>query len=155
MYSKAIPLSFMIPLPIIWILIGVIFTVIEVASMGALAFVGQAAGFMAFVIALLSMFVPQVEIQVVVWILLSVFTIWYSRRFMPKDQILLMEAQEGKTLTEVKSGKAGRVRFEGQSWRAICDIQNLEIPAGAEVIIMEKRGNTLVIVPKSWLGDRP
>jgi len=145
----------MIPLPIVWLLIGVILVVIEMASMGALAFVVGAAGFTAFAIALLSMFVPQVEIQVVVWILLSVFTIWYSRRFMPKDQILLMEAQEGKTLTEVKSGKAGRVRFEGQSWRAICDDQNLEIPAGTEVIVMEKRGNTLVVVPKNWLGDRP
>jgi len=154
MYSKAIPLSFMIPLPITWILIGVILIVMEMASMGALAFVGEAAGFTAFVIALLSVFVPQVAIQVIVWILLSIFAIWYSRRFIPKDHPLLMEAQEGRTLTEIKSGKAGRVKFEGQSWRAICDDQNLEIPAGVEVIVMEKRGNTLVVVPKNWLSDR-
>jgi len=144
----------MMPLPIVWLLIGVILIVIEMASMGALAFVGEAAGFTAFVIALVSAFVPQVEIQVVAWVILSAFAIWYSRRFMPKDQLLLLEAQEGKTLTEIKSGKAGRVKFEGQSWRAICADSSLEIPAGTEVIVMEKRGNTLVVVPKNWLSDR-
>ncbi len=122
--------------------------------MGALGLVGEAAGFTAFVIAVLSAFVPQVEIQVVVWVLLSVFAIWYLRRFIPKDHPLLLDSQEGKTLTAIKSGMAGRVRFEGQSWRAICDDQNLEIPAGVEVIVMEKRGNTLVVVPKNWLSDR-
>jgi len=145
----------MIPLPIIWMLIGVILVAIEMASMGSLAFVAEAAGFTAFAIALLSLFVPQVEIQVTVWVILSVLAIWYSRRFLPKDQLLFMEAEEGKTLTGIKSGQAGRVKFEGQSWRAICGDQNVEIPAGVEVIIIEKRGNTLVVVPKNWLSDRP
>jgi len=144
----------MIPLPVTWLLIGLIFLGIEMATMGALAYVGEAAGFTAFFIALVALFVPRVEIQVIIWVLLSALAIWYLRRFMPKGQPLLMDAQEGKTLTEIKSGEVGRVLYEGQSWRAICDDQTLEIPAGVEVVVMEKRGNTLVVVPKNWLSDR-
>ncbi len=144
----------MIPQPVVWIVIGTILIGLEAATMGALIYTAEAAGFAAFAIALLALVVPEVTVQVTAWLVLCVVAIWYSRRLIPKDQPLMLEAEEGRTLTEIKGGQAGRVWFEGQSWRAICDDQNLEIPEGVEVIVMEKRGNTLVVVPKNWLSDR-
>jgi membrane protein implicated in regulation of membrane protease activity len=140
-----------IPLPVIWLLVGTILVMIEFVTMGATAFIAEAAGFMAFIIALISVFVPQVSLQVGLWLILSALAVWYSRRLVPQHNLLLMEAQEGHTLTPISGGNAGRVKFEGQSWRAICQDPNISIEAGVEVIVLEKMGNTLVVVPKNWL----
>ncbi|MFN3926504.1 MAG: NfeD family protein [Pseudanabaenaceae cyanobacterium] len=143
----------MIPIPIVWLLIGVILILLEIETAGALALVGEAAGFMAIVIAGLAWLLPwlSVPIQTGIWIGLSIFAIWYSRRFIPRKEILNLDNQEGRTMTEIKAGEAGRVKYEGQSWRAIAADPQLTIPADVEVVIMERQGNTLVVMPKNWL----
>lgn len=142
----------MIPLPIIWVLIGTILVTIEFVSMGATGLIAEAAGFAAFAIALVSLILPQIPIQVGLWLLLSTMAVWYSRKFVPKNSLLLMDAQEALTTSRIPTGKAGRVKFEGQSWRAVCQDPNLSIEEGVEVIVMEKSGTTLIVVPKNWLN---
>jgi membrane protein implicated in regulation of membrane protease activity len=142
----------MVSLPVIWLLIGVILITIEFASMGATALISEVAGFTAFLIAGLALLIPEVHIQVIIWVAISLIAIWYSRRFIPKGQLSSLDAQEGRTLTPIPKGQAGRVRFEGQSWRAVSADPDLDIPANTEVTIMTQQGNTLVVMPKHWLN---
>ena len=48
--------------------------------------------------------------------------------------------------TDIEPGQLGRVKFQGVRWRAYCD-RALTIPLGAQVRVLGRRANILVVEP--------
>lgn len=135
----------------IWFAIAIGFIILEVMVPLPTLMVAGALGLAALVVALLAFLIPIVPIQIILWVLLSIGTILYSRRLIPKDSHRLMDDIEGITLTEIPAGEYGRVEYEGGSWRAKCEDRNLAIAAHQKVIIVSRQGTTLIVAPEHWL----
>ncbi|ACK70668.1 protein of unknown function DUF107 [Gloeothece citriformis PCC 7424] len=141
----------MLSSPVIWLIAGSILCLMEFIF--PTAFVAFMMGISAFVVALIAFLVPHLGTQVVLWLILSTISIILSRRWLTPRKNLrrLSEDTEGQTLTEIAPGQAGRVLYEGNSWRAMCDDETLSIPAHQKVYIVRRKGNTLFVVPANLL----
>ena len=95
----------------------------------------------------------SVTLQAVLWLLFSTLLIFLARRlFTPRrKRSPLDEATEGETLSEISPGQAGRVLYEGNSWRARCEDEEQAIAAHQKVYILRREGNTLIVVPQNIL----
>ncbi|MEM8505549.1 MAG: NfeD family protein [Cyanobacteria bacterium P01_D01_bin.1] len=133
---------------LIWIAIGVVFCLMEVLVPSA--FLESAFGVSAFGVALLSLVVTGLNYQIVLWMLLSALTFWGFKRFVPKGTApALRRATEARTTTAIQPGKIGRVIYEGNSWQARCEDRQAAIGPDQEVFVLERKGNTLIVVPLS------
>jgi membrane protein implicated in regulation of membrane protease activity len=134
----------------LWLIAGVILCIMEMVL--PTAFVEVTMGISAFVVALLALVIPQVGVQVAIWLVLSVVLTLLSRRLVPKRRARIIEdSREAQTLTEILPGQAGRVLYEGNSWQARCDDQEMAIAPNQKVIVVERRGTTLIVVPEHLL----
>jgi len=114
------------------------------------AFIESAFGVSAFAVALLSLIVPSASVQIALWMVLSLLTFWALKRFIPNHTApALREATEARTTTEILPGQSGRVIYEGNSWQARCEDHQVAIPSDQEVFVVERKGNTLIIIPLS------
>ena len=133
-----------------WIILGVVFLVLEVAAPGLISiFFGIAA----LVVALLTwLFAPTPTVQ---WLLFSAFSIISLvllrktlRKIFVGDKCVSGVVEDefvGKSATVVEAvqpNRAGRVEFRGCSWTAESDE---ELPAGATVRICSKNNITLFV----------
>lgn len=135
---------------IFWLLAGAALCLMELFV--PTAFVIFMMGLSAFVLAALSLVLPSVSVQVALWMLLSVLSIFFLRRLLPKTKVAaLSDAQEVETLTEIPAGAAGRVLYEGNSWRAKCEDETLAIAANQRAIVVRREGNTLFVMPEKLL----
>ena len=133
---------------LIWVIIGVVLCMMELLL--PTAFVESALGLSALVVALLAIFVPSVNYQIVLWMVLSMLTFWGLKRFIPnRTARTLREATEARTTTAIPPGKVGRVVYEGNSWQARCNDRETAIAPDQEVFVVERKGNTLIVVPLS------
>lgn len=131
-----------------WVIIGVVLCLLEL--MLPTAFVESALGVSAFVVALLTPVVPSVNYQIALWVLLSLLVLWALKRFIPNGTApALREATEARTTTAIAPGQVGRVIYEGNSWQARCSDDQISIEPNQEVFVVERKGNTLVVVPLS------
>ncbi len=133
---------------LLWLIAGATLCLLEVIF--PTAFVAFLMGVSAIVVAAIALVLPHFSLQVIAWLLLSTASILASSRFMPlkkSRQSLIADAHEGETLTEILPGQAGRIRYEGNSWRAICADDSLAIAPQQKVYIVERRGNTLIVLP--------
>ncbi len=90
--------------------------------------------------------------QVIIWLIFSSGFVWYSRRWLPKySPLILKESSVGVTTTEILPGEAGRVKYDGVSWRAICEDPTLSIGENVKVQIVDKRGTTLIVLPVEYI----
>ncbi|NEO26512.1 MAG: NfeD family protein [Kamptonema sp. SIO4C4] len=140
----------------IWLIAGVVLCSSEAAL--PTAFVSFMMGVSALVVALVSLVVPQLAIQIILWMVLSVLLVILSRRFLgtPSRSSLLKDAPEGETLTEIPAGETGRVLYEGNSWRAVCGDESSAIAPQQKVYVIGRKGNTLIVMPESVVkGDIP
>ena len=81
---------------------------------------------------------------------LSALTFWALKRFIPnRTAPALREATEARTITEIAPGKIGRVIYEGNSWQARCSDDNAAVEPDQEVFVIERKGNTLIVMPLS------
>ncbi|MEC4816544.1 MAG: NfeD family protein [Scytonema sp. PMC 1069.18] len=137
---------------LIWLLAGAGLCLTELFL--PTAFVAFMMGISAFVVALLSQIgMGNLWLQVVVWLLLTTFSVLISRRFVtsPRSRSKIQQAIIAETLTEIPSGKPGRVLYEGNSWRARCDDEKLSIPANQRVYVTRREGTTLFVMPENLL----
>lgn len=133
-------------LPLFWFLLGAVFCLMELFL--PTAFVESTLGFAAFVVALLAFVVPQFSAQVVLWMIFSVIFIVLLRRFVPKRvPYVLADSTEARTLTSIPPGNTGRVIYEGNSWQARCDDTQCAIAADQPVIVIGRKGTTLIVMP--------
>lgn len=132
----------------VWVIIGVVLCLMELLV--PTAFLESALGLSAFAVALLSFVVPNVNYQVLLWMLLSFLVFWALKRFIPnKTAPALQEATEARTTTEIAPGQIGRVIYEGNSWQAKCSDENASVGPNQEVFVIERKGNTLIVMPLS------
>ncbi len=134
----------------LWLGLGIILCLLELVV--PTAFVEMTLGISALGIAFVSFLVPNLAIQVVLWLLLSVILIYLVRRFLPRRKTLsLEEPMEAQTLSVIAPGKTGRVLYEGNSWQARCDDPLLEISEHQTVYVVRREGTTLIVIPQGQL----
>jgi membrane protein implicated in regulation of membrane protease activity len=142
-------MSFSSPV-ILWLIAGAILCILEFTV--PTAFVEFIMGISAIMVGLISLVVPQFGLQVVIWLILSVTLTVVSRRFMPKTMVrMVSDSTEAKVLTEIMPGKIGRVLYEGSSWQAYCEDDNIVIAPDEKVYVVQRKGNTLVVMPERFL----
>ncbi|MEL7351801.1 MAG: NfeD family protein [Cyanobacteria bacterium J06649_5] len=133
---------------LVWVIIGVVLCLMELFL--PTAFIESALGVSAFVVALLSFAVPSVNIQILLWMMVSLLMFWALRRFLPTHTPpALEEATEARTTTLIPPGQTGRVIYEGNSWQARCSDDKTAIEPNQEVFVVERKGNTLIVLPLS------
>ena len=117
------------------------------------AFIEFMMGISALLVAGASLFVSSFPLQVSLWLLFSTILVILSRRaFTPRRRpSQIDEDREGETLTEIQPGQAGRVLYEGNSWRAKCGDEQQFLVSGEPVYIIGREGNTLIVMPKNLL----
>ncbi len=133
---------------LVWVSIGVVLCLMELLL--PTAFIESALGVSALVVALLVIVVPSVNYQILLWMILSILTFWVLKRFVPnRTAPTLREATEARTTTPILPGQVGRVIYEGNSWQARCNDEKVSIDPDQEVFVIERKGNTLIVVPLS------
>lgn len=136
--------------PLFWLIVGAVLCLMELFL--PTAFVEATLGISALIVSAIALVVPYFTIQAGLWMVLSVLTTWGLKRFVPRGKpYALADSTEARTLTEIPSGKTGRVLYEGNSWQARCDASEVAIAADEQVIVVGRRGNTLLIMPESSL----
>ena len=137
-------------LPLFWVVLGTVLCLMELFL--PTAFVESTLGLSAFVVALLSLIVPQFSLQALLWMIFSLIFIFLLRRFAPKrTPYTLVESTEARTLTTIEPGQAGRVIYEGNSWQARCEDNRIAIAVDQPVVVLRRKGNTLFVLPESEL----
>lgn len=80
--------------------------------------------------------------------------IFLSRRFLPRSRVTILEdAKEAETLTDIPPGDTGRVIYEGNSWRARGEDDQITIRAHQKVIVVRREGTTLIVIPETLLDS--
>ncbi|WP_414550303.1 NfeD family protein [Anabaena sp. CCY 0017] len=133
---------------LIWLLAGSVLCLMELFLPSA--FVEFMMGISAFLVALLSLVgLGNLWLQVAAWLLLSTVLIVLSRRFLqPRRRKSKMPATVvAETLTEIPAGETGRVLYEGNSWRAQCDDEQLSVAPNQRVYVVRREGTTLIVMP--------
>ncbi|MBD2450366.1 NfeD family protein [Nostoc sp. FACHB-152] len=136
---------------LVWLLAGSVLCLLELFLPSA--FVAFMMGISAFVVALLSQFGLILWLQVAIWLLLSTMLVLLSRRFLQprRRKSKIQDAIIAETLTEIPAGKTGRVLYEGNSWRARCDDDKLEVAPHQRVYVIRREGTTLIVMPENLL----
>ncbi len=144
-------MSFMFSPVLFWLIIGCTLCVLELIF--PTAFVEFAMGVSAIIVAGLALIIPDNNILIIFWMVISVALILLTKKFiMPKRKDpILEEAQEGVTITVIEPGKTGQVMYEGNSWSATCADENIKILPDEKVYIVSRNGNTLSVLPTRFL----
>ncbi|KZL47650.1 hypothetical protein A2T98_22250 [Nodularia spumigena CENA596] len=114
------------------------------------AFVEFMMGISALIVALLSVVgVGSLWLQVAAWLLLSTVLIVFCRRFLQprRRKSKMPDTVLAETLTEIPAGETGRVLYEGNSWRAQCDDEQLSVAPHQRVYVVRREGTTLIVMP--------
>ncbi|MDX2100886.1 MAG: NfeD family protein [Leptolyngbyaceae cyanobacterium bins.59] len=140
----------MVSFTLIWLVAGAILCASELVL--PTAFIAFVMGISALAVALFSLVVPYLGLQVLVWMILSLGLFFLSRRFIrPPKAARNIDAVEAKTLTAILPGATGRVLYEGNSWQARCDDEHLAIEPNQRVYVVGRKGTTLLVLPQKLL----
>ena len=105
-------------------------------------------GLSAILVAFASLLLPHFGLQVLLWIVVSLVSVFLVRRFLPrKVPKILQESVEATTLTAIAPGEKGRVLHEGSPWAARCEDIETAIAPKTKVIVVGREGTTLVVIP--------
>jgi membrane protein implicated in regulation of membrane protease activity len=139
----------------LWIIAGSVLCLLELIF--PTAFVELMMGISAIMVAGIALVIPSPGIQVACWLAISTLLVVVSRRFLPQrpHRRPLQDAVEGETLTAILPGQAGRVLYEGNSWRAECQDPSLELAPQQKVYIIGRKGNTLMVYPVEDPNPQP
>lgn len=133
-----------------WVVVGLVFCLMELFL--PTAFIEFTLGISALIVAAVALIMPSFGAQVVLWIALSVLCNLLLRRFLPKSMPKeLEESREARTLTAIPPGKTGRVIYEGNSWQARCEDDEIAIAADEAVHVVRRKGTTLYVLPERLL----
>lgn len=133
----------------LWLIAGVALCLMEAVL--PTAFTELTLGISAIIVGLLAFVIPQVGIQVALWLILSVLFLVLFRRFMhTKPPRLLEDSREAQALTEIMPGQLGRVIYEGNSWQALSESDRAIAP-NQPVVVIGRRGTTLIVMALNQL----
>ena len=139
---------------LLWLIVGACLLCIELV--GIPGFVVGSAGIAAILTSPIALFAP-LPVQWIVWAIATAKLIQYARKLVPKNTAVFQESTEARALKAIPAGQKGRVRYEGSIWDAKCDVEDLSIPAGEDLYVLERRGNILIVIPERLAAgrDRP
>ena len=133
----------------LWLIAGVVLCLME--ALLPTAFTELTLGISAIIVGLLAFVIPQVGIQVALWLFLSVLFLLLFRRFMhTQPPRLLEDSREAQALTEIMPGQLGRVIYEGNSWQALSESDRAIAP-NQPVVVIGRRGTTLIVMALNQL----
>jgi len=133
----------------LWLIAGVVLCLME--ALLPTAFTELTLGISAIIVGLLAFVIPQVGIQVALWLILSVLFLLLFRRFMhTQPPRLLEDSREAQALTEIMPGQLGRVIYEGNSWQALSESDRAIAP-NQPVVVIGRRGTTLIVMALNQL----
>lgn len=145
----------MVDWAVIWLVAGIALCAVELVL--PTAFVAAVMGFSALAVGLLVAIAPlpfPPALQVLLWMAISGLLVWFSRRWVRQSRRrTARETLEAETIAEIPAGRAGRVRYEGVSWRAKCSDDTRAIAAEEPVYVVGRQGNTLLVMPVRMLDD--
>ncbi|TAD93825.1 MAG: NfeD family protein, partial [Oscillatoriales cyanobacterium] len=72
--------------------------------------------------------------------------IWIRPIFIVRKKFVIPEATEATSISEILSGETGMVIYEGASWKARNE-DNQVIAPRQKVYVLRREGNTLIVVP--------
>ncbi len=139
---------------LVWLIAGAVLCLLELLL--PTAFVAFMMGISAFIVALISLLIPNnLGLQIILWLGLSTSFILLSRRFVPKAKKSrsIQDAVIAETLTEIAPGKEGRVIYEGNSWRARCEDRVNAIAPYEKVYVVRREGTLLIVIPENVLDS--
>ena len=136
---------------LIWLIAGACLCLSELFI--PTAFVAFMMGISAFVVALLSLALGNLWLQVLCWLLLSTSLIVLTRKYISprRRKSKIRDAILAETITEITPGQPGRVLYEGNSWRARCDDEQAFIAPYQRVYVVRREGTTLIVMPENIL----
>ena len=134
-----------------WIVTGIILCMMEFFY--PTAFVSFMMGVAAMLVAIASLFLPNFTLLTALWLIFATGSIFLSRRFFtPKNKVKITgDDLEAKAISGIPAGTMGRVLYEGNSWQAKCADETRDIAPNEVVYIVEKKGNTLIVLPCKML----
>jgi membrane protein implicated in regulation of membrane protease activity len=130
----------------VWFLIGASLCLLE--AVFPTAFVALVAGVSALIVAFVGAWLP-IGLQILLWLVLSGVGIWCSRGFVDQRAARQFDAKDGTMITDLRPGQVARVLYEGNSWSGRCEDPTIAINAGENVLVVGRRGTTLLILPES------
>ncbi|HEY9770787.1 MAG TPA: NfeD family protein [Coleofasciculaceae cyanobacterium] len=136
---------------LLWIIVAGILCSMEFVF--PTAFVSFTMGIAALLVAVVSLFLPQYTLLTGLWLIFSTgLTILSRRLFTPKRRISITgDDLEATAIGGIPAGSAGRVLYEGNSWRAKCADETRDIAPNEPVFVVRKQGNTLIVLPRQML----
>jgi membrane protein implicated in regulation of membrane protease activity len=129
---------------VLWLVVGAFLCLIELVL--PTAFMAFVMGVSALIMAAIAHLLPF-NLQVLLWMGLSLLLVWLTRRFVRTKSAKQLDATEAETLTEIPPGKTGRVLYEGNSWAAECEDHSLAIAPHQKVCVVRRKGTTLIVLP--------
>jgi len=117
------------------------------------AFVSFMMGISALLVAIVSLFLPHNTLLMGLWLIFATgLTILSRRLFTPKRKVSITgDDAEAIAISGIPAGSAGRVLYEGNSWRGKCADETRDIAPNEAVFILRKEGTTLIVLPSRML----
>jgi membrane protein implicated in regulation of membrane protease activity len=129
-----------------WVGVGLALCLLELIF--PTAFVELVMGLSAIFVAFASLLLPHFGLQVLLWMVVSLVSIFLVRSYLPhKVPQILQESLDATTLTAIAPGEKGRVLHEGSPWAARCEDKSLAIAPQTKVKVVGREGTTLVVMP--------
>lgn len=133
-----------------WIIVGL---VLIAAELFLPELVAGSVGLAALLAGLLAYLGLPIWVQFSAWIGMSIVFVILSRRLVPHGSAQLEESREARAVTAIPAGERGRVSYLGSTWNAKCSIPTLEIQPGQDLYVVERQGNTLIVMPAKMLNS--
>ena len=140
-------------IPLIWFLVGLALVASEFIVPGFVIFFF---GVGAMLTGVLSAFIPGLDtnifMQTIIWMSSSLISLFSMRKYLSKifkgrffgeKEGLEASGKVAVVTEEITPDKAGRVKFEGTSWKAISYTETLK--SGEEVEILKKENLTFIV----------
>ncbi len=145
-----LPLVIVNNMPWFWLAIAILMTVVEGLTLGLTTVWLAIAGLVCMILAF---FIPSVTLQIIVFLVLSIVMLVFTRPFAVKKLKLGRErtnadrlvGMKGIVLKQVKRDEPGQVKVGGQIWTARPDSADRIFEQDQEVRILKIEGVTLIV----------
>ncbi len=135
---------------LLWLVVVIIAVIVEVETLQIVSVWFAASGLVAMILAA---FNCQLEIQIIVFVILSVILFLCSRPLVKKinksksdnSTIESMIGEEVLVIKEIKIGEVGEIKAKYERYSAIAPSVKTDIPVDAICVIKEIRGNEVIV----------